>query len=314
MQNKKSPPEKRSKHRKGLFDLLHRYQKSTENVDTVSQNKPTASILPEIQKKQHQDAQSDSRTTPVIDVNYFGVFEIRVNERLLTGWQGKKAKLLCAFLFLHNRSLYRDKLMELFWPGSGVLAARNCLNVTVHQIRSCFQEIIPDYPFILFRDECYCVNPEIEVNRDIDVFKMHWRSAKAYDNDRNYKAALFEYELAASVYRGDFMEDELYERWIENERESLKESYLLILDRISYFYSMNGKPDIAVDLCNQILCKDECREDIHRRIMKCYTRIGQPQRALKQFEKCKKVLREELEVKPTRKTIELYEMIKNKLN
>jgi DNA-binding SARP family transcriptional activator len=204
--------------------------------------------------------------------------------------------------------------MELFWPDSGMSSARNCLNVTLHQVRSSFQEVAGDVPIIQFKDDCYCINQDIEITRDIDAFKSHWRHAKTFDNEKKHLQALPEYEMAAAMYKGDFMEDELYERWIETERESLKESYLLILDRISYFYSTNGKPDVAVDLCYQILKKDDCREDIHRRLMKCFFRVGQPQRALKQFEKCVKALNDELEVKPTKKTYELYEMIKNRMN
>ncbi len=249
-----------------------------------------------------------------ISVNFLGNFRISLNDQPVSNWPGKKAKLLCAYLFLHKRPVYRDKLMDMFWPDAGTSSARNCLNVTLHQVRASFQEIDQDVTIIQFKDDCYCINPDIEITRDIDVFKSHWRRAKTFDNEKKHFSALPEYELAAAVYKGDFMEEEVYERWIDNERESLKESYLLILDRISYFYSTNGKPDVAIDLCDQILKKDECREDIHRRLMKCFFRIGQPQRALKQFEKCTKALEDELEVKPTKKTIELYEMIKNRLN
>ena len=66
----------------------------------------------------------------------------------------------------------------------------------------------------------------------------------------------------------------------------------------------------AIRLCEDILNKDNCSEDIYRRLMECYYRIGQRDKALKLFRKCSKILRDELEVKPETTTIELYRKIR----
>ena len=120
-----------------------------------------------------------------------------------------------------------------------------------------------------------------------------------------------QYELAATLYKGDFMEDALYSNWTDLERENLKEIYLVILNKLSQYYSSDGKPDIAINLCHLILEKDNCREDVHRRLMKSYFRIGQRDKALKQFNKCTEILKSELEVEPMTTTVGLYEQIKN---
>ena len=56
--------------------------------------------------------------------------------------------------------------------------------------------------------------------------------------------------------------------------------------------------------------KENCSEDIYRRLMVCYYHIGQRDKSLKLYKKCAKVLKDELEVKQTNKTIELYGKIK----
>jgi hypothetical protein len=41
-----------------------------------------------------------------------------------------------------------------------------------------------------------------------------------------------EYEIAESLYQGDFPEEDLGEDWLIPRREGLKDSYLVILDRL----------------------------------------------------------------------------------
>ena len=110
--------------------------------------------------------------------------------------------------------------------------------------------------------------------------------------------------------KGEFLEDEIYGSWSSLDRENLKEIYLVILDKISEFYMANHKYLEAIRLCETILEKDNCREDIYRRLMVSYFHVGQRSNALKLFHKCTKVLKYELEVKPTASTIELYRKIK----
>jgi len=135
--------------------------------------------------------------------------------------------------------------------------------------------------------------------------------AQSIEREKGLEMAVNQYELAAALYKGDFMEDALYSNWTDLERENLKEIYLVILNKLSHYYSSNGKPDIAINLCNTILEKDNCREDVHRRLMKIYFRIGQRDKALKQFSRCTEILKSELEVEPMTTTISLYEQIKN---
>ena len=107
------------------------------------------------------------------------------------------------------------------------------------------------------------------------------------------------------------LEDEIYDDWSSLDRENLKEIYLVILDKISENFMRREDHKESIRVCEKILEKDNCREDIYRRLMASYYRIGQRNKALKKFRKCSKILKNELEVKPTRETIELYKQIKD---
>jgi DNA-binding SARP family transcriptional activator len=200
--------------------------------------------------------------------------------------------------------------MEPFWPNATPESARNCLNVTLHGIRRLLHSIDDRFEYILFRNECYFINPQCEIWIDVGELKKAWRNGQEREREDRAHDALRAYERAAEIYRGDFMEESPYEDWLTLEREHLKEVYLVILDKVSNYYTLDGKPQTAIELCERMLEKDHCQEEVHRRLMKCYYRLGSRDRALKQFRRCAEVMKKDLEVEPTTETVVLYERIK----
>ena len=248
---------------------------------------------------------------PHIQAFFFGSFQVFVNEQLIENWPSKKGKSIFAYLLLnHKKKIYRDVLMDLFWQKSDPDSARNCLNVTIHGLRRILQDINPNDEYILFKDECYYFNPDIQVELDVEEFRTIWRNAQNIEYDKGLAAAALEFARAAKIYKGDFLEDELYDDWPSLDRENLKEVFLVILDKISENFIYHNEHYKAIPVCENILEKDNCREDIHRRLMLSYYRIGQRDKAIKQFQKCVEVLKEELEVKPSSETINLFEQLK----
>ena len=200
--------------------------------------------------------------------------------------------------------------MDIFWQKSCPDSARNCLNVTIHGLRRVLQDLDQQREYILFKDECYYFNPETDIKLDVEEFRKTWQSAQSVTHDKGLSAAISEFERASGLYKGDFLEDEIYDNWSSLDRENLKEMYLVILDKISENYLRYGNHLEAVRVCKKILEKDNCREDIYRRLMECYYRSGHRDRAIKMFRKCTKTLKAELGVDPTTSTIELYRKIK----
>lgn len=259
-----------------------------------------------------KDLTQEGDSASPVNCYFFGNFRIVINDQIIEKWSSKKGKSLIAYLlFNHKRRIYRDVLMENFWPNTDPDCARNCLNVALHGIRRVISEADSSREYIIFKDECYYINPEIDIRLDVEKFLRYWSKGQTFEQEKNIQDELKYYELAITSYRGDFFEDDLYEDWASLERENLKEIYLTILNRISNYYALNGKPATAISLCEQILQKDNCQEEVHRRIMRCYYRLGRRNRAIKQFHKCAEILKEELEVEPTQMTKNLYEQIKN---
>ena len=123
--------------------------------------------------------------------------------------------------------------------------------------------------------------------------------------------AMREYEVAEGLYQGDLLEEDLYEDWLIPRREGLKDSYLIILDRLSRYYLKEKGYATCIHLCQKILAKDDCREDAHRRLMRCYSRQGQRNLALRQYHLCVEALGRVLDVPPMPETVALYHQMRN---
>ena len=86
--------------------------------------------------------------------------------------------------------------------------------------------------------------------------------------------------------------------------------YLDTLDHLSRIYFSQGEYGACTMLCQRILTMDNCSENAHRRLMRCYCRQGQKHLALRQYQVCVKAIREELNIAPMPATNQLYEQIR----
>lgn len=242
-----------------------------------------------------------------LQVYYFGNFRVVAGGKRIDHFVCHKGKEILAYLlFMPNHSAFRDELMEKFWPDCSTEQARNSLNVAVHKMRKLLGKAAPGIKFIQFKDDRYYINPDIEIQTDIQRFLAHYRNAQQEGD-----GMLKEYQSAAECYAGDFMEEDLYEEWTVEYREQFREMYMQTLERLSHFYCMNGKPLTAITLAERILRNDSTREPAHRRLMFCYWRLNQRDRAIKQYQKCVEFLAKELNVQPSETTRKLFEMIKS---
>jgi DNA-binding SARP family transcriptional activator len=248
----------------------------------------------------------------LLEVRLLGRLSVSCGGRTIAHWPSRKGKFLLAYLALNrDRRLARDLLMETFWPHSSPQAARNCLNVTLHGLRQVLRTLADRGDIIFYESESYFLSPDLALWVDVEEFKRAWAEGQKREREHATLAALAAYTRAARLYAGDLMEDDPYESWLDLEREHLREVFLVILDKMSCHYSLDGDPEGAIRLCEQMLEKDRCQEAVHRRLMLCYARLGLRDRALRQYLRCVEIMRKELDVAPTTETTRLYEAIKN---
>jgi DNA-binding SARP family transcriptional activator len=199
--------------------------------------------------------------------------------------------------------------MDVLWPEASLKAARNNLNVALYGLRRTLRAVT-DVNLVVYHAGAYQVSGEIEFWLDIDDFERHIQQGRQYEASGRREAAVREYEAAAGLYQGDFLADDLYEEWAVTPRQHLRLAYQEILDRLSQSYFGQEQFAACISMCQILLSYDNCREDVHCRLMRCYSRQGLDHLALRQFQICKDALRKELEVTPSAPTTQLFEQIR----
>lgn len=244
-----------------------------------------------------------------LNVQFFGQFEMVFRGQTVV-LQGTKTRSLLAYLLYHRgKSIHRDILMEKFWPDTSTSSARNSLNVAIHNIRKAFQKVDEGRDCILYKNERYGFCESLRIATDVDLFKQYWSHGRSKEQIQGIEAAILTFQKAYAYYRGDLLEDLLYEDWTTQHRENLREIYLVILDRLSSFYFQKVQYAKAIDLCKKMLVLDKCMEDVHCRLILAYYKLGKRGKAIRRYQECIKILREELNVEPSQSTLDLWKEI-----
>ena len=230
-----------------------------------------------------------------IRIQFFGQLKVEMRGNTLPPIPGKKVNSILAYLlYNHAKPIHREKLMGKFWGDNAPSSARNSLNVAIHTIRKQFQEILPEQDVLIYQNQYYSINSNLDIITDVELFMQYWQKGNRIEKEQGLENALGAYNKAAALYQGDFLEDMLYEEWSEAFRDNLKETYLFILDRQSNYFFSKKAYGVAINICKKMLAKDPCMEDVHRKLIICYKKIGHRDKAVRQYQKCEQILRTEL--------------------
>ena len=156
----------------------------------------------------------------------------------------------------------------------------------------------------------YGIHPDLHLWLDVEEFESRVEHGRRREEAGDAGRATREYEYADGLYRGDFLADDLYEEWAALTRDRLRLAHLDALSNLSNLHFSAGRYAGCAALCQRITECDPCREDAHRRLMRCYSRQGQPHLALMQYRACAEALAAELGVDADPATARLHDQIR----
>jgi len=248
-----------------------------------------------------------------LEIRCLGRFEVSSEWKQVERWQSVKAKAVFQCLMIRPREpIIKDVLMETLWPDCDPQSAGNNLKAAIHSIRQTLSRLFDNkesFPYVHFLQGSYLMNPEVELWIDVENFEQHWTRGRRLERGGDLPKAIKEYELAEVLYRGDYLEDEPYEEWTLLRREALKDTYLTILGKLADHTLETIDYESCIIYCQKILSKDPCREDAYQRLMRCYSRLGQRNRALRWYEICRRTIQTELDTTPDYETTTLHDQL-----
>ena len=253
------------------------------------------------------------KATPDITAHLFGELRVAFQDRPVEIWSSGRGRAVFEYLLVnHHTKVRRDRLMSMFWPEVTSDAARNSLNVAIHGLRQSLRTAVGDTPVVIHQDQAYFIDPKLGIWVDIEVFEEKLKAAHQHLASAELVKAEAAFEAAAWLYQGEFLADDPYEEWAMLTREHLRLCYLDALDRLSALRLNSGDYAGCVAVCLRLLACDSCREDAHCRLMRCYSRQGQVQLAIRQYQSCVAALRTELGVAPATATTELFACLRRR--
>lgn len=248
----------------------------------------------------------------------FGNFEVYLNKKRLDKWSSLKAKSLLKFLISRRgKPVAKDVLVETLWPNCSPEVGYNNLKSAIYAMRQVLRqgELNDDNKtncaFVQFSEARYMLSAKLELWVDVDDFEHMWTAGQRLEKQCDIEGATKQYQLAVELYRGDYLEDELYAEWTLLRREALKDTYLAILGKLANISFTDNDYDNCVMYSQKILAKDSCHEEAYRWLIRCYVRLGQRHRAQQWYNLCAATLKRELDSMPDHETISLYHQLLN---
>ncbi|HEU4323655.1 MAG TPA: BTAD domain-containing putative transcriptional regulator [Roseiflexaceae bacterium] len=246
---------------------------------------------------------------PLLRMDLLGRAEISLGETALTGQLPGKALALLAYLALSRRPHLRPALAALLWSETNDEDALASLRQALAKLRRAVGS------HLLIARQTVAFNHSAGCLIDVDLFL-----AEANDLPvRLDAAAAVRLGDALARYGGELLhglalrEAPLFEEWLTEQRERLRECALRALAALMDYHTARGAPEAARDYGQRLLLLDPWREDVYRALMRLLAQDGRRSAALALFETCRRTLEEQLGLEPAAETVELYRLIRDSL-
>jgi len=249
---------------------------------------------------------------PLLSVRLFGKISVQYDERIVTGLDACKVRELFCYLLLYRQSPHpRESLAALFWGDSSTAQSKKYLRQALWEL----QTTLNGHPhpghdgILLVEPEWVRLNPAAELWLDAAVFEQAFGLARGVAGSALDARRVEALQGAAQLYHGDLMEG-CYQDWCLCERERLQSAYLIMLDKLMGYCEAHQEYEAGLAYGQHIMRYERARECTHRRLMRLHYLAGDRTAALRQYTRCVEALAEELDVKPAKRTVTLYEQIR----
>lgn len=194
---------------------------------------------------------------------------------------------LIALLALRDRPVGRLHVAGTLWPDYPTARSLADLRTSLWRVNQSSEQVIAATPSFLGLD----ADVEVDV-RNLAAFARQLAEAgtasETIDLDSVHLADL----------AGDLLPD-WYDDWLQDEREGLRQTRLHALESLARRLSASGRHADAIQAALAAIHLEPLRETAHRTLIEMHLAEGNWSEACRQFQRCQRLLREELGVEPS---------------
>jgi LuxR family transcriptional regulator, maltose regulon positive regulatory protein len=217
---------------------------------------------------------------------------LRFNGRV----QRKPLDLLRCLIAFGGRAVATARLAQALWPDTDGDMAKHALETTLYRLRK------------LLGDRCIEMNGcQLTLNPEhcwVDL----WSVERLLDLDDAALSPAARAQQLLKLYRGSFLDgDDTPSALIQRER--LHSKFVRVIGQLGRILESHNDRESAIGCYQQGIETDPLAENLYRRLMQCYIKLGRYAEALAVYQRCYKTLTTVLGVEPAPQTMELYREI-----
>jgi len=224
----------------------------------------------------------------------------------------RKVTAILIYLAVTQQIQRRDTLATLLWPESDQKVARSSLRREFSVLCNAIG------------NEWFAVNrEEIALARNVDIWvdTVAFQQAVVETATHGHPPAdvcnkcLPVLTRAVSLYTGEFLTGFTlsgcpeFDDWQSFQTDSLRRTMAQALEKLVQLHEVRGEYDPAIDYAHSWLALDPMHEPTHRKLMHLYALAGSQAAAIRRYDECVRILKEELGVPPEEETTQLYQAI-----
>ncbi|MCB0167288.1 MAG: AAA family ATPase [Anaerolineae bacterium] len=251
---------------------------------------------------------------PMLEISLLGPLQVHLAGEVVSHFNTAKVQALLAYLAVESHHPQpREALAELFWPEQSEATARINLRQTLHRLR----QIIPSAFWRITRQTIQ-FNLDSDYDLDVGDFTGLITACRRHPHFElgGCQPCLTRLHQAVRLYRGDFLADfsvadsANFEEWARLKREWLRREALQVLYQLAAHHEQQGDYEAAYEYAWRQVELDPLREEAHQQLMLILALSGRRSEALAQYDTCRQLLAEALEIEPEAETTVLYERIR----
>lgn len=220
---------------------------------------------------------------------------------------GRQGRLLFAYLAAEQgRPVPRDELVEALWGASPPATWDKALSVLASKLRSLLADCGLDGPAVLTSAfGCYRLELPAESWVDVVAAAEAAREAEAALASGEVEDARTAAAVSESLLRKPFLPGE-EGAWVEEKRRELVDLRVRALAVLAEASLGSGDALAAAKWAEQAIALEPFRETGYRRLMGAHAAAGNRAEALRVYERCRRLLSEELGAYPSPETESIY--------
>jgi SARP family transcriptional regulator, regulator of embCAB operon len=209
----------------------------------------------------------------------------------------------------HGHAVGRDDLAEVLWPRKLPRAHEGALSAIISKLRALLvragfrkSELLTSQP----GGYQLSLPPDAWIDFEAAGHALH--EAETARRAKRWKQVFGPANVAYLIGRRPFFIGE-EGAWLDERREKLRTIFVRGAECLADFYLASGEPTMAVEAAKDVVHREPFRETGCQLLMRAYSAAGNRADALLAYEKCRKLISEELGADPAPETQAIYRRV-----